>query len=80
MNISQKDVGAKNFARIAELGGFGKVGDGQDQLSADRNLDLTGVLDDGNKAVSDEARAEIKSILAAKKVEEPAEAPDAKKK
>lgn len=58
-----KKIGAKNFARVAELGGFGRVGVDEGGLSPDSTLDLTGVLDPENKAVSDEAKAEIQSII-----------------
>lgn len=62
MNVTAKKVGAENFAKIAELGGFGKVGTGEGSLDPDSNLDLTGVLDPDNKALTDAVKNQIKSL------------------
>lgn len=59
-----KEKGEKAFAEIALLGGFGEVGPAEFQLDADSTLDLRGVLDPENKAVSDKNKARIKELLA----------------
>lgn len=62
MNVTEKKVGAERFAKIAELGGFGKVGDGESELGHDTTLDLTGVLDPDNKALTDAKKNEIREL------------------
>lgn len=62
MNVTVKKVGMENFAKIAEIGGFGKVGDGESALHEDRNLDLTGVLDPENKAITEAAKNQIREL------------------
>lgn len=73
--IRRSDVGEKKFAEIARLGGFGAIGIDEGGLDPNSTLDLTGVLDPENKAVSDEDRKKIKALLGGATVKEVAEAP-----
>lgn len=63
VSVKRKDVGDKRFAEIARLGGFGNIGGMQEQLDPNSTLDLTGVLDEKNKAIDPEDRARIREIL-----------------
>jgi hypothetical protein len=53
------------FTEIATLGGFGEVGSGQGMIDAGSNLDLTGVLDPENKAVTAAAKSKIRELVGA---------------
>lgn len=57
---------------IADLGGFGTVGDGQGQISPhfQGGLDVAGVLSDANTAVSDAAKDRIAKLCGEKRKEE----------
>lgn len=57
---------------IADLGGFGTVGDGQGQISPhfEGGLDVAGVLSDANTAVSDAAKDRIAKLCGEKRKEE----------
>jgi len=57
---------------IADLGGFGTVGDGQGQISPhfQGGLDVAGVLSDGNTAVSEAAKDRIAKLCGEKRKEE----------
>lgn len=57
-----KGEGAERFAKIAELGGFGKVGDGESDLDTESNLDISGVLDPANDAVTPGDKNKIKEL------------------
>lgn len=70
MNVTEKKVGAENFAKIAELGGFGTVGTGEGNLDPDSNLDLSGVLDPENKALTDAKRDKIRELAGVSKTED----------
>ncbi len=61
------DKAAAVFAEIALLGGFGEVGPGENQLDGEAALDLRGVLDADNKAVSEANKARIRELLGGKK-------------
>lgn len=50
------------FAEIARLGGFGDVGPAESQLSPDAALDLRGVMDPDNKAISQSTQDKIKDL------------------
>lgn len=63
-----KGEGMARFKEIARLGGFGEV-EGispEASLSNDADLDLTGVLDPENKAVSASAKAKIQELIGEK--------------
>lgn len=62
LNRKFKGEGEDRFAKIAELGGFGKVGVGEGELDPESNLDLTGVLDADNSAVSDGDKNQIRTL------------------
>lgn len=57
-----KGEGSHRFAQIAEIGGFGKVGSGEGGLDPETNLDLTGVLDPDNGAVTDGDKNQIRKL------------------
>lgn len=64
-----KADGLDRFKQIAELGGFGEV-DGissEGSLDRDADLDLAGVLDPDNKAVSESAKSKIKELAGEEK-------------
>lgn len=52
------------YKEIAELGGFGTVGDGPGQIHPDYQggLDCAGVLSDANAAVSEQAKDRIAEL------------------
>jgi hypothetical protein len=58
-----KEKGLEAFAEIAKLGGFGEVGPAEGQLDPDSTLDVGGVLDPENKAVSASAKNRITELL-----------------
>lgn len=64
-----KGEGESRFAKIAELGGFGAIGEAQNEISADRSLDLAGVLDPENKAVTEGNKTKIGELLGESKSE-----------
>jgi len=57
---------------IADLGGFGTVGDGQGQIDPHYGggLDVAGVLSDANTAVSEAAKSRIAKLCGEKRKEE----------
>lgn len=59
-----KGEGRSRFDQIASLGGFGSVSaqTAEGGLSADADLDLTGVLDPENKAVSEANKNKIREL------------------
>lgn len=64
-----KADGLDRFKQIALLGGFGEV-DGissEGSLDRDADLDISGVLDPDNKAVSDASKAKIKELVGEEK-------------
>lgn len=66
-----KAEGLERFKEIAKLGGFGEV-DGispQGSLDRDADLDLVGVLDPENKAVSAAAKSKIQELVGEGKAE-----------
>lgn len=67
---SQKALSA--FREIADLGGFGTVGDGQGQINPNYRggLDVAGVLSDANTAVSEAAKNRIAKLCGEKRKEE----------
>lgn len=71
-----KADGFERFKQIAELGGFGKVDEVSPEASLDLNadLDLVGVLDPENKAVSESDKKKIAELagIEGKKKNEPA--------
>lgn len=54
--------GMARFSEIALLGGFGAVGVEPGSLDPSTTLDLAGVLEPDNKAVSAAAKAKIRSL------------------
>lgn len=62
-----KGEGEARFKQIAELGGFGLVGVEAGGLDPAANLDIAGVLDPENKAVSDGNKNKIRSLIDSKK-------------
>lgn len=58
------DKAAEVFREIADLGGFGTVGNGEGQIPASYagGLDVYGVLNPENTAVSDKAKARIAEL------------------
>lgn len=64
LNDKFKGEGHDRFKQIAELGGFGKVDEvsPEGSLSIDADLDLSGVLDPENKAVSEANKNKIKEL------------------
>lgn len=60
------------FREIADLGGFGTVGDGQGQIDPHYRggLDVAGVLSDSNTAVSEPAKNRIAELCGEKRIEE----------
>lgn len=63
-----KADGLERFKQIAELGGFGQVDGISPEASLDREvtLDLVGVLDPENKAVSESAKKKIMELVGEK--------------
>lgn len=57
---------------IADLGGFGTVGDGMGQIPSDHRggLDVAGVLSDGNTAVSNKSKDRIAELCGEKRQEQ----------
>lgn len=66
-------VKALNAMReIADLGGFGTIGDGPGQINPQfqGGLDVAGVLSDANTAVSEKAKSRIAELCGEKRKEE----------
>ena len=63
-----KGEGLDRFKQIALLGGFGEVNgiSSEGSLSEDADLDLTGVLDPENKAVSAADKNKLKELAGIK--------------
>lgn len=71
MNANLEELGKRHgdkaveaFKEIADLGGFGNVGDGKGQVNSAYagGLDLRGVLDPSNTAVSNKAKDRIAEL------------------
>jgi hypothetical protein len=56
------------FEQIADIGGFGKVGDGEGHISASYagGLDVRGVLDPNNNALTDAQKSKIAELAGVK--------------
>ena len=67
-----KDEGLRAMREIADLGGFGSIGDGEGQISSAYagGLDVAGVLSDSNTAVSEKAKERIAELCGEKRREQ----------
>lgn len=67
-----KGEGLDRFKQIALLGGFGEVRgiSSEGSLSEDADLDLVGILDPENKAVSTASKSKIKELAGIEEAKE----------
>lgn len=63
------DRATEVFREIADLGGYGAVGNGEGQISANYagGLDVQGALDPGNTAISSQAKDRIAELAGVKR-------------
>ncbi len=69
------DKADRVFREIADLGGFGSVGSGEGQISVAYagGLDVAGVLNPANTAVSEKAKDRIAELAGVKRPDAPVE-------
>ena len=73
------DKAGRVFEEIADLGGFGNVGNGEGKISSAYvgGLDVRGVLSSENTAVSEQAKDRIADLMGVKRGDAEPDAPTA---